>query len=256
MKQLALQTEAAVRQSEEDAVRLDDAPPQQTLQWAVETHRPSLALACSFGMQSVVMIDMLHQLGLLDGVEVFYLDTGVLFDETHLTRIRVQERYGFQAVRVEPQLTWTGQQIKYDGDLYRRGPEGINECCRIRKVEPLRRHLADKTAWITGMRRSHGNTRQKLPVVLWDQVNQLVKINPLAGFETQTLWGYIKANDVPYNPLYDQGYKSIGCNTPICTRPVGPHEDERAGRWVGLAKTECGIHVDGRVVTSLDSSKL
>jgi phosphoadenosine phosphosulfate reductase len=256
MDQLASDIEPVIQQAEQDARRLDNAPPQQTLEWAVRAYRPSLALACSFGMQSVVMIDMLDKLGLLDDVQVFYLDTGVLFDETHLTRIRVQERYGFGAVRVEPQLTWTGQQIKYGGDLYQRGAEGINECCRIRKVEPLRRHLADKAAWITGMRRSHSDTRQKLPVVLWDQVNNLVKINPLAGFDTQTLWGYIKANDVPYNPLYDQGYKSIGCNTPICTRPVAPHEDERAGRWVGLAKTECGIHVDGQTVTSLDSSKL
>lgn len=238
------------------AERLDSASPQEILRWAVARYQPAISLACSFGMQSVVLIDMLAKLDLLNDVEVFYLDTGVLFDETHQTRFRIQQRYGFDAVRVEPELTWTGQQIKYEGHLYERGPEGINACCRIRKVEPLRRHLGDKAGWITGMRRRHAQTRAQLPVVLWDAVNGLAKINPVATLDTETLWDYIRTNKVPYNPLYDQGYKSIGCNTPICTRPVAEGEDERAGRWAGMGKTECGIHVDGNAIRSLDSSQL
>ncbi len=241
---------------EAEARRLDEAAPQDILRWAVERYRPGIALACSFGMQSVVLIDMLHKLDLLGDVEVFYLDTGVLFDETHQTRFRIQQRYGFDAERVEPELTWTGQQNQYEGHLYERGPEGINACCRIRKVEPMRRYLKGRSAWITGMRRRHAQTRAQLPVALWDRANGLAKVNPVAAFDTETLWGYIKANDVPYNPLYDQGYKSIGCNTPICTRPVAEGEDERAGRWAGMGKTECGIHVDGKSVRSLDSSQL
>ena len=240
---------------ERAAERLETAPPQEILRWAVEQFRPKLALACSFGMQSVAIIHMLAEAELLDGVEVFYLDTGVLFNETHQTRLKIQQRYGFDAVRVAPRLTWEQQQAKYGGHLYERGPEGINQCCFLRKVEPMRRHLADKAAWITGMRRSHAKTRADVPVVMWDAANGLVKVNPVAALDSDTLWGYIKANDVPYNSLYDQGYKSIGCATPVCTRPVAEGEDERAGRWGGV-KTECGIHVDGNVVQSLDSSTL
>lgn len=240
------------------AERLDGAPPQEILRWAVETYRPDIHLACSFGMQSVVIVDMLHKMDLLDDVTIFYLDTGVLFPETHKTRLRLQAKYDFEAVRVAPELSWEEQQRQYEGHLYERGAEGINQCCFIRKVAPMRKYLQESgaRAWITGMRRTHNATRESLPVVLWDNANGLVKVNPVAAMDNQTLWGYIKANKVPYNPLYDQGYRSIGCNTPVCTRPIGEGEDERSGRWAGTGKTECGIHVDGNVIQSMDSSKL
>ncbi len=234
--------------------RLETAPPQEILAWAVERYGPRITLACSFGMQSVVILHMLHDLGLLDQVEVFYLDTGVLFNETHQTRLRIQNKYHFEATRVAPKLTWHQQQNKYDGHLYERGPEGISACCYIRKVEPMRRYLAESghQAWITGMRRSHSSNRKVVPVALWDQVNGLAKINPAAAMDDPTLWGYIKANEVPYNPLYDQGYSSIGCNTPVCT----VRGEGRGGRWAGTGKTECGIHVDGAIIKSMDSSSL
>ncbi|MHB1157778.1 MAG: phosphoadenylyl-sulfate reductase [Phycisphaerales bacterium] len=252
---------------ERAAVELESAPPQEILRWGVERYRPrprklgealpgaGVALACSFGMQSVVCIDMLWRMKLLKDVEVFYLDTGVLFDETHQTRMKIQERYDFEAVRVAADMTWEEQRAKFGGELFERGPEGINQCCHIRKVVPMKNHLAGKAAWITGMRRHHSQTRAQVPVVMWDHANGMAKINPVATMDSATLWGYIKANGVPYNPLYDQGYKSIGCNTPVCTRPVKEGEDERAGRWGGV-KTECGIHVDGKVIRSLDSSQL
>jgi phosphoadenosine phosphosulfate reductase len=240
----------------EVAKELADAPPQEILRWAVDQYAPGLVMACSFGMQSVVLIDMLHRMDLLDRVTVFYIDTGVLFEQTHQTRIRVQERYQFQAQRVASELSWKQQQEQYGGHLYERGAEGVAQCCAIRKVEPLRRYLSDKPAWITGMRRSHSSTRSAVPVVMWDDANGLVKVNPVALLDDATLWGYIEAHDVPYNPLYDQGYGSIGCDTPICTRPVKPGEDPRAGRWAGLGKSECGIHMDGQIVRSLNSSQL
>lgn len=240
----------------EAAEALEDASPQDALRWAVEHFAPKLTIACSFGMQSVVAIDMLHQMGLLSEVDVFYTDTGVLFPETHLTRLRVQNRYGFIANRNAADMTWDEQVVEFKGNLYERGIEGVNECCRIRKVEPLRRYLADKDAWVTGMRRGHNKTREQLPIVLWDAVNNAVKINPMAKLDDATLWGYIKANDVPYNPLYDNGYPSIGCNTPVCTRQVKAGDDPRSGRWAGLEKTECGIHLDGNAIKSLDSSHL
>lgn len=239
------------------ADRFETLPPQDVLRWAVERYRDrGVSLACSFGMQSVVCIDMLAQMGLLRDVEVFYLDTGVLFPQTHLTRLRLQARYGFLAVRVAPDLSWEQQQVNYAGHLYERGREGVDLCCEIRKVEPQKQYLVGRACWMTGMRRTHNRTRAELPLVQWDRVNNMVKVNPVALLDDATLWGYIKANDVPYNPLYDQGYPSIGCNTPVCTRPVQPGEDPRAGRWSGLGKTECGIHMDGTIIKSLDASKL
>jgi len=239
------------------AERLEDAAPQDILRWAVEQYGGSLALACSFGMQSVVIAHMLAETGLLRRVEAFYLDTGVLFSQTHQTRLRVQARYGFLATRVAPELSWAEQQIKFGGHLYERGVEGINACCFLRKVEPMRLYFQRRGfgAWITGMRRSHSQVRADVPVVMWDGAHGMAKINPLAALDNETLWGYIHANGIPYNPLYDQGYKSIGCDTPICTQPVADGDDDRAGRWSG-AKTECGIHADGRVIKSLDSSQL
>jgi len=246
-------TQAIAEELDRQAQLLESAPPQEILRWAVERYRAGgISLACSFGAQSVACIDMLHQMGLLSAVEVFYLDTGVLFPETHQTRLRIQERYGFFAVRVAPELSWEDQQIEYRGHLYQRAREGVDHCCHIRKVEPQRKYLQGKAAWITGMRRAHGRTRAELPVVGWDAVNGMAKINPMALVDDAALWGYIKANDVPYNPLYDQGYGSIGCNTPVCTKPG----DARSGRWSGLGKTECGIHLDGKVIKSLDASGL
>jgi len=237
------------------AAELETAPPQDILRWAVERYAPDIALACSFGMQSVVIIDMLHQAGLLDQVEVFYLDTGVLFTATHQTRMRIQDKYGFEAVRVAADMTWEEQQKKYGGHLYERGAEGVSSCCFLRKVQPMRNFFQnrDLKAWITGMRRSHSSRRKQVPVTMWDQVNAVAKINPVAAFDDNTLWGYIRANKVPYNPLYDQGYASIGCDTPVCTQPA---DSGRDGRWAGTGKTECGIHLDGSIIESMESSKL
>ncbi len=140
--------------------------------------------------------------------------------------------------------------------LYEQGEQGVDQCCHLRKVEPQRRYLQDKKAWITGMRRGHSAKRANMPVILWDQVNQLAKFNPVALWGDKEIWKYVHANDVPYNPLYEQGYPSIGCDTPVCTRPVKPGDDPRSGRWAGLGKTECGIHLDGNQIQSLDSSGL
>ncbi len=241
---------------EEAARRLDGAAPREILRWAVERYRPKISLSCSFGMQSVVMIDMLARMDLLRDVEVFYLDTGVLFPETHQTRLRLQERYGFEAVRVTPEIGWEEQKSRYGGHLYERGAEGIDQCCHIRKVAPLQRHLLGKAAWVTGMRRGHSRTRASVPVVLWDEANNMPKVNPVAAVDEPTLWAYIQTHGVPYNPLYDAGYRSIGCNTPVCTRRPGDGDDARAGRWAGTGKTECGIHLDGKTIKSLGSSQL
>lgn len=243
-----------IEQMSDVAERLETVPPQDVLNYALDQH-PGIVMACSFGVQSVAMIDMLASMGRIKDVTVFYLDTGVLFPQTHQTRLKIQARYGFRARRVTPLISWEDQQLKYGGHLYERGAQGIAQCCDIRKVEPLRRHLIDKPAWITGMRRSHSKTRADVPVALWDVVNDAAKFNPMATIDDATVWGYVKANNVPFNPLYDQGYPSIGCQTPACTRPVKDGEDARAGRWNGV-KAECGIHLDGNQIKSLGSSQL
>lgn len=218
------------------------AAPETILRWAVDEFGAGLTMACSFGMQSVVMIDMLHRMDLLGRVEVFYLDTGVLFDETHETREKVEAKYGFRAVRVAPELTLDAQAARHGDSLWDTDP---NACCQIRKVEPLRRHLFGKKAWITGMRRSHHAGRSSLPVAQWDAANGLAKVNPVATWDDKTLWRYIHQHGVPHNSLYEQGYGSIGCMP--CTRPVRAGEDPRAGRWAGRAKNECGIHTGSSV---------
>jgi phosphoadenosine phosphosulfate reductase len=247
--------ESIAQELDQFAEQLETAPPQDVLAWAVERYAPGLVLACSFGLQSVACIDMLWRLGLLKKLEVFYTDTGVLFPQTHQTRLKMQARYSFRAVRIASEMSWEEQQAKFGGHLYERGIDGINACCNLRKNVPVQKYLTGKTAWITGVRRSHAKTRADVPVVHWDYKHNLVKINPVAAIDDATMWAYIKSHDVPYNPLYDQGYPSIGCNTPICTRPVKPGEDPRSGRWGGL-KAECGIHMDGRIIKSLDSSQL
>jgi phosphoadenosine phosphosulfate reductase len=240
----------------EVATRLENASPAEILADALERYPERLVMACSFGMQSSVVLDVLSKLGAIDRVDAFYLDTGVLFPQTHQTRLRMQERYGARVVRVASDMTWKKQQVEFGGHLYERGLDGINECCRIRKVEPQRKYLADKAAWITGMRRTHNKERASVPVVLWDAANGLAKYNPLALWDDDRVWAYIEENDVPYNALYDQGYPSIGCKTPQCTRKVKEGDDPRSGRWADVEKTECGINLDGNAIKSLGSSKL
>ncbi|RMG13510.1 MAG: phosphoadenylyl-sulfate reductase [Deltaproteobacteria bacterium] len=231
-----------------EAARLEGRAPEEILGWAVQKVPAGLSLACSFGMQSVVLIDMLHRLGLLSRVEVFYLDTGLLFEETLAVREALRDRYGLEPVRVCPNLSLDEQARRYGDRLWERDP---TRCCALRKVEPLRRYLAEKEAWITGLRRAHGKTRAKVPVLHWDAANGLMKINPMAAVDEKEIWRYIHRRSVPYNALYDQGYPSIGCAP--CTRPVAPGEDPRSGRWAGQDKTECGIHVDGEVIKTAGS---
>lgn len=233
-----------VPQLDQAALELEHAPPQDILAHAVAHYGGRLALACSFDVHGVALIHMLAQGGHLDQTQVFYLDTGVLFPEILDLIPQVEAKYGFKAVAVKPLRTWEEQQADQGGHLYERGAEGVRSCCGLRKVEPLRRHLKNFDAWITGIARDQAPTRKHLPVVHFDDAFGLAKYNPLAAIDWNTLWGYVRGEGVPYCALYDQGYESIGCNTPVCTvKGAG-----RAGRWAGLGKTECGIHVDKKRV--------
>lgn len=217
------------------AYRMEAKSPQDVLVLAVEHFAGSLVLASSFGAEDVVLIDMLHKLA--PTIPVFYLDTSKHFPETYETRDKLEERYQTKFIQVLPEMTLAEQEKLHGEKLWEKDP---NLCCQIRKVEPLKRVLSGYDAWITGIRRDQASTRANAKKVEWDEKFQLVKFNPLADWTMDQVWAYIHANDVPYNPLHDRNYPSIGCS--VCTRPVQPGQDPRAGRWAGFDKTECGLH--------------
>jgi phosphoadenosine phosphosulfate reductase len=217
------------------SARLEAEPPQAALEWGLRTFGRHLAVACSFGAEDVALVDMAVKID--PEVRVFYLDTDVLFPETYDTIGRVAARYGIRPERIRPALTLAEQAAAYGDSLWATNPD---QCCAMRKVEPLQRTLATLGAWVTGVRRDQAPTRADTPVVQWDARFGLVKINPLVRWTWADVWTYIHTHDVPYNELHDQNYPSIGCTH--CTRPVHPGEDPRAGRWAGFNKTECGLH--------------
>lgn len=217
------------------AMSLQSAPPQEIIRAAVE-RIPNLTFACSFGAEDVVILDML--MNIHRDANVFYLDTDVLFPETYALRDQIVERYGVPNLRqVQSLLTLEEQAEQYGDALWARDP---NQCCNLRKVEPLNRVLKDYDGWITGIRRDQAPTRANAQVFEFDAKFGIVKVNPLAFWTNEQVWDYIHEHNVPYNPLHDQGYPSIGCIH--CTRAVKPGEDPRAGRWSGFEKTECGLH--------------
>lgn len=212
--------------------------PQDVLAYAVEKYSPRIVLACSFGAEDVVLVDMVHRID--STVPLFYLDTDFLFPETYVTRDRVLERYDLkpaQVIQVKSLLTPQKQAEEYGDALWTREPD---RCCQLRKVEPLTRVLQGYDAWITGIRRDQAPSRANAGFIEWDDTFKLIKINPLARWTWTDVWTYIKVHEVPYNPLHDQNYPSIGCT--YCTSSVAPGDDPRAGRWKNFAKTECGLH--------------
>ena len=205
------------------------------LKWALNTFPGRVTMASSFGLEDVVLIDQVTDL--VSSPDVFFLDTGLLFAETYQTLGAIESRYGFKVRCIEPELTVDEQNERYGTKLWARDPDA---CCGLRKVAPLKRALLNYSAWITGIRREQSATRAQAQAVEWDQAHGLVKINPLVLWSTEEVWTWIRERGVPYNPLHDQGYPSIGCAP--CTRPVQPGDDPRAGRWSGFDKKECGLH--------------
>lgn len=217
---------------------LEEHTPQEILAWAVKIYGERLAMATAFGAEGCVLMAMLAELGPLAKVPfLFNLETGYQFPETLALRERIRERYGLTVHFVRPKESVEEMEARYGGPIYKTNPD---LCCRLRKVEPLRRVLKNYDAWISAIRRDQTPDRAHAGIVEWDAKFGLVKISPLANWTRKDVWDYILKHDVPYNPLYDRGYPSIGCWP--CTRPVQDGEDERAGRWAGFAKTECGLH--------------
>jgi phosphoadenosine phosphosulfate reductase len=219
---------------EAKAAELESRSAQDVLEWAIEAFHPRMYFACSFQKTSSVIAHMASQIE--PDARFFYLDTDVLFDETYETRDRLADFLGIEFDRYN-NLTIPEQARLYGDELWKRDPDA---CCGIRKVEPMRRALSEVDCWAAGVRREDSASRAKSPKFGWDKRFGIWKINPLADWSERDVWNYIREHNIPYNPLHDHGYPSIGCTH--CTKPVGPGEDSRAGRWAGASKTECGIN--------------
>lgn len=212
----------------------ETADPRNIVRWAVETFGDGLSVGASFGGASGMAI--LHMVAALKpNVHVFVLDTDYLFEETHETMRRTVPALGLTNLNVyKPALTHEEQAAKHGSALWMRDPDA---CCEIRKIAPNRAALEGKIAWVSGLRRDQSEGRADTPIVSWNQKFGVVKLNPLANWTEKQTWEYVLANKIPYNPLLDQGYASIGCYN--CTVPG---VQGRAGRWQGFEKDECGLH--------------
>jgi phosphoadenosine phosphosulfate reductase len=219
--------------AERGAADLNGAGAADLLRWTDENFGGNYVVASN--MQDAVLVDLAAKLR--PGVDVLFLDTGYHFVETVGTRDAVEAVYDINVVNVTPENSVAKQDELYGKDLFAREP---NECCRMRKVEPLSKALRGYTAWVTGIRRVESPTRAEAPLISWDKAFGLVKINPLAAWTDEDMQSYIDANDVLVNPLVFEGYPSIGC-APCTAKPV-EGADPRSGRWAGLSKTECGLH--------------
>ena len=221
---------------------------QETLRHIAAEFAP-VALASSLSAEDMVLTDAIARAGLPIGI--FVLDTGRLHADTMDLITRIRSAYGLEIQIFQPDPQAVAQYVTQHGrDAFYGDLELRKRCCAIRKVEPLKRALAGKRAWITGQRREHSTNRAALPAHEFDAAHGLQKFNPLADWNEGAVWNYLRNHRVPYNPLYDQGYRSIGCAP--CTRPVLPTEDPRAGRWwwEQAGHSECGLHVnkEGRLV--------
>ncbi len=219
----------------EQSRRLEGRTPEEILTWAVERYFPRLTMATGLGPEGCVIISMLAKIE--PRVYVFNLDTGYQFRETLELRERMNEKYGIHIDLQRPELNVPDYERLHGGPVYAHDPD---RCCHDRKIAVLHRVAVNYDAWATGIRRDQGPTRADTPIVKWDKKFGLVKVSPLAGWTKKDVWKRIVGEQVPYNPLHDQNYPSIGCQP--CTRAVEPGEDERAGRWSGSTKTECGLH--------------
>jgi phosphoadenosine phosphosulfate reductase len=217
-------------------LRAERWSPEETLKWAFSTFEDEAAIASGFGAEGMVLIDMASRLQ--RDFRVFTLDTEFLFPETYDLIDRVERLYGIKVERVYSALTPEEQEQQFGAELWKQNPD---QCCKLRKVDPLRTKLAELRAWITAIRRDQTSSRATARKVEWDSKFQRIKINPIAAWTAEMVWAYIRKHKVPYNPLHDRNYPSIGCTH--CTRAIRPGEDARAGRWSGFSKNECGLHV-------------
>ncbi len=219
--------------------RFESAPPQEIVRWALEgSGLDRIAVASAFQAEGTAVIHMATEIR--PDIPILFLETGFNFAETLAFKEQLTDRLGLNVVDLVGDHTVESQAAAFGVRLYERDPE---LCCEINKVQPMFRALRDLDAWITAFRRDSSPTRAAAPVLDQYELEPgkvMVKVNPVVNWSRRDTWQYLKANDLPHNPLYDLGYASIGCAP--CTRMRFPGEPERAGRWAGLSKWECGIH--------------
>ncbi len=220
--------------------RFHGLPTEKILGWAWERFGTRAAIGTSFQGAGLVMLHLAQRNGLK--LPVFTLDTGLLFPETVALKKKLEDFFELKIESLEPDLTVEQQADVQGPELWNREPD---LCCTLRKVLPLQDKLADLDCWITGLRREQSDSRADIGIIelytLDQEANRdIAKLNPMAEWSRDNVWKYLRENKIPYNPLQDQGYRSIGCQP--CTKKTGKGEDERAGRWTGFKKVECGIH--------------
>jgi phosphoadenylyl-sulfate reductase (thioredoxin) len=226
-----------IEEIKQASAELEQARAEDIVKWAAAQFRDGrLTFATSLGVEDCIVTDMIARQGL--PIDLFTLDTQLLFPETYTLWEQIEQRYGVKIRAVRPERNVEEQAAAEGPALWEREPD---RCCDLRKMQPLRATLANYDAWITAIRRDQTPDRANAPVVGWDGRFGLIKVNPLVRWTSEQVRAYVSDHRVPYNPLHDQNYPSIGC-TP-CTSPVMPGEDPRSGRWRGKDKTECGLHM-------------
>ncbi|MDQ4076385.1 MAG: phosphoadenylyl-sulfate reductase [Chloroflexota bacterium] len=223
------------REWKELAAEWEEASPQAILRWTVERFGERLTLGTGLGPSGIVLIHMLREI--IPNPDIFFLDTGLHFEETYALKRRVETQLEVRIRALHPVQSVAEQAAKHGPALWDRDP---NHCCYLRKVTPLRNYLADFDGWLTAVRRDQGSTRANLPIVRYVNAYGVVKVCPLATWTREMVWTYLNVHELPFNPLHSRGYSSISCAP--CTQPVAPGDGERAGRWMGFAKVECGLH--------------
>ena len=218
----------------EKSKRFESCGPREILEWALGEFWPDIAMSSAFGSSGMVLIHMISQIN--PQMRIIFLDTGFHFKETLEFKALVKEKYQVNIVDYQSPISKEELFKKITPHPYHDNPD---LCCQINKVEPMGRAIQGLHAWISALRRDQSPSRANI-AVLEEYEGGLVKINPLANWTKKEVWNYLYKNSVPYHPLHDQGYPSIGCEP--CTQPVGEHAHERDGRWVGKGKLECGIH--------------
>ncbi|GAB1421531.1 phosphoadenylyl-sulfate reductase [Anaerolineales bacterium] len=213
----------------------ENASPRAILSWAAQTFGDKLALVTSFQPTGIVTIHMLTEIA--PATPILTLDTDFLFVETYALIDQMESQFHLNLTRLHPHLSVEQQAQQFGDKLWQRNPD---HCCQIRKVDPLTEALLPFDAWLTGLRRDQSAHRATTPLISWDKPHAMLKICPFVTWTEEQIWDYIHAHDLPYNPLHDQNYPSIGCSH--CTQPTLKSQDIRSGRWSGHTKTECGLH--------------
>ena len=226
----------ALQQVQNKTIKQYRKNPVELLKW-LKNNLPNekMVMGTGFGPPGIVLLDMLFKI--TKDISVFYIDTGFLFDQTYELRDKLQDRYGFKFLRFSTDITPEMQADQYGDKLWEKDPD---ICCNVRKVIPLKDALKDYDVWITGIRKKQTQVRKEADLIEFESRFEVIKINPLIEWTHDEVWGYIKANNLPYNILHDRDYPSIGCKQ--CTSPVCAGADDRSGRWKGTNKIECGLH--------------